>query len=268
MHEHDSDMSELPFAADELAALTANERALVTPEAIARWTADLAPDDRVTARQIVQLERTRRATLATLRDGIELTDMEFRLWRLLQRHEGRTVQYPEIMRELWPQETRRATPAQLWSREGLYGRYAGSIQQYISKLKRKLEIDPKRPQHFVSEAGIGYRWYSAPPVARRRRGLPGPSRAGAARSARDPRLSRRAAAAERRGRAVRPRSRAPGHAGRRGAGDAAADGLARGAVPGRRRARSIAELYAPAMRAASRGLVTLTEEDHSEQCTA
>lgn len=146
-----------------LESLSAPERALLTPEVITRWTESLGSDDVVEATQLVRLERRRRTALATIRDGALVTDMEFQVWRLLQRHEGRTVTFAELMRALWPDETRGVSQSTLWRRDGLYGRYVSAISKHVSNLKRKLEIDPKRPQHLISEPGVGYRWYSSPP---------------------------------------------------------------------------------------------------------
>lgn len=149
--------------ADEWEQLSKHERTLLSAQVVERWTEGLSDDD-YTLAEVARLERRRRITLETIRDGAELTDTEMRLWQLLRRHEGRTVTFAEIIRHLWPQETKRATRAQLWSRTGLYGRYIRTISQHLSNVKRKIEVDRKRPQHFMSEPGVGYRWYSFPPA--------------------------------------------------------------------------------------------------------
>src|SRR3954467_3598373 len=82
-------------------ALTPQDRALLTPEVVARWTRDLGPDDEVDPTDIVRLEKGRQRTLQTIRQGPELTDLEFKLVRYLQRHAGRTRTYVQIAHQLW-----------------------------------------------------------------------------------------------------------------------------------------------------------------------
>jgi hypothetical protein len=151
-----------PEHRDEWAALRPADRALLTGEVLARWTAALTPDE-YTLAEVVRLERQRRRSLATIREGVALTDQEFHLVRLLQRHEGRTVTFAEMIRELWPAEARGAKDRQLWQHGGPFARHVRSMYVLMSKLKRKLELDHLRPQHLVSMRSIGYRWYSLPP---------------------------------------------------------------------------------------------------------
>lgn len=154
---------ELPAAHRPLYdALPASDRALVTSAALARWAPGLA-DEEYTPADIARLERGRRQALATIRDGVELTDLEFRFLRLLQRHEGRTVRFDELVRHLWPSEARRASAADLWARHGTFARHVRHLHQLSSTVRRKLEVDYLRPQHIVSMRSVGYRWYSRPP---------------------------------------------------------------------------------------------------------
>lgn len=153
--------TETPVA---LETLPASARALLTPSVIARWTDGLAPDDRIDAGEIVRLEQQRRRTLDTLRHGIELTDQEFALLRLLQRREGQTVTLSEIVRHLWPQDARGASEQQLWDRHGHLARHARGVHKIMHNIRRKIEIDILRPQHLVSIRSVGYRWYAAIPA--------------------------------------------------------------------------------------------------------
>ncbi len=34
----------------------------------------------------------------------------------------------------------------------------GNLRLYVAQLRRKLEVDPSRPRHFVTEPGLGYRF--------------------------------------------------------------------------------------------------------------
>jgi two-component system KDP operon response regulator KdpE len=32
------------------------------------------------------------------------------------------------------------------------------LRQYVAQLRRKLEVDPARPRHLITEPGMGYRF--------------------------------------------------------------------------------------------------------------
>lgn len=160
----DAPPMELPAAHRPLYdALPASDRALVTSAALARWAPGL-DDEEYTPADIARLERGRRQALATIRDAVELTDLEFRFVRLLQRHEGRTVRFDEIVRHLWPAEARLASAADLWDRHGPFARHVRHVHVLSCTVRRKLEVDHLRPQHIVSMRSVGYRWYSRPPA--------------------------------------------------------------------------------------------------------
>ena len=40
--------------------------------------------------------------------------------------------------------------------------HAHYLRIYMGHLRQKLETDPARPQHFITETGIGYRFVSIP----------------------------------------------------------------------------------------------------------
>jgi two-component system, OmpR family, KDP operon response regulator KdpE len=79
------------------------------------------------------------------RDGhvVHLTKTEWDLLRTLARHAGRTMTHRQIFTEVW-------------------GNSHGDAQQYlrvhIRSLRRKIESDPVRPRHIVTEPGVGYRF--------------------------------------------------------------------------------------------------------------
>jgi hypothetical protein len=126
---------------DEWEHLPARDQALLTGEVLSRWTVAL-DDDEYSLAEVVRLERQRRASLATLRQGVALTDREFAIVRLLQRHEGRTVTFVEMIRTLWPDETRRASARDLWDRNGSFARHVRSMHVVLHLLRQKLEVDP------------------------------------------------------------------------------------------------------------------------------
>ena len=75
-------------------------------------------------------------------EPIRLTPIEFRLLACLARHLGMGATHRERLREGWG-----PTHAQ----DTHY------LRIYMKQLRDKLEDDPVRPRHFLTEAGIGYR---------------------------------------------------------------------------------------------------------------
>ncbi len=79
------------------------------------------------------------------RDGVEvhLTPTEWRLVDALTREPGALVPQADLLREVWG-------PA--------YGRETNYLRVYLAQLRRKLEPEPGRPRHFLTEPGVGYRF--------------------------------------------------------------------------------------------------------------
>ena len=123
-----------PFAMDELLArIRAATRRAAGAEAdplvvTASFTIDLA------------------ARIVT-RDGqpVRLTPTEWRLLEILARNAGRIVTQKELLRELRGPDL---------DRESHY------LRVYLAQLRRKLEPDPARPRHLLTDPGIGYRLVS------------------------------------------------------------------------------------------------------------
>ncbi|GBQ87958.1 two component response regulator KdpE [Acetobacter nitrogenifigens DSM 23921 = NBRC 105050] len=71
---------------------------------------------------------------------IRLSPREWDIVRMLVRYAGRVLTHQTIMGKLWG-----AT---------------GDVQQlrvYIRQIRQKLEVDPERPRHIITETGVGYR---------------------------------------------------------------------------------------------------------------
>ncbi|HET9762306.1 MAG TPA: response regulator [Casimicrobiaceae bacterium] len=88
---------------------------------------------------IVDLEQ-RRAT----RDGeaVHLTPLEFRMLAALARNLGMVVTHRELLTQVWGPSHANDTHY---------------LRIYMKQLREKLEADPVRPRHLVTETGIGYR---------------------------------------------------------------------------------------------------------------
>ncbi|KAA1424669.1 response regulator [Mumia zhuanghuii] len=79
------------------------------------------------------------------RDGVEvhLTPTEWRIVAALLRRPGRLVRQTELLRDVWG-------PA--------YERETHYLRVYLAQIRRKLETDPAKPKHFLTEPGLGYRF--------------------------------------------------------------------------------------------------------------
>jgi two-component system, OmpR family, KDP operon response regulator KdpE len=84
------------------------------------------------------------AARVVTRDGqpVRLTPTEWRLLEILARNAGRIVTQNELLRELRGPDL---------DRESHY------LRVYLAQLRRKLEPDPSRPRHLLTDPGIGYR---------------------------------------------------------------------------------------------------------------
>jgi two-component system, OmpR family, KDP operon response regulator KdpE len=82
------------------------------------------------------------------RDGsaIHLTPIEWELLRVLATNAGRTMTHRQLF-------------AQVWARQ--HGDAQQNLRVHIASLRRKLELDPVRPQLIITEPGVGYRFESA-----------------------------------------------------------------------------------------------------------
>ena len=79
------------------------------------------------------------------RDGVtvHLTPTEWRLLDALTRYPGSLVRQADLLREVWG-------PA--------YGRETNYLRVYLAQLRRKLEQEPSRPRHLITEPGVGHRF--------------------------------------------------------------------------------------------------------------
>jgi two-component system KDP operon response regulator KdpE len=79
------------------------------------------------------------------RDGVpvRLTPTEWRILDALTRQPGSLVRQADLLREVWG-------PA--------YGRETNYLRVYLAQLRRKLEAEPSRPRHLITEPGVGHRF--------------------------------------------------------------------------------------------------------------
>jgi two-component system KDP operon response regulator KdpE len=123
-----------PFGMDEL---------LARLRAAVRRSAVTGPEDEPvvqTSSFTVDLAAKR-----VLRDSAEvhLTPTEWGLLELLARNAGKLVAQKQLLREVWG-------PA--------YEKETHYLRVYLAQLRRKLEPEPARPRHLLTEPGMGYRF--------------------------------------------------------------------------------------------------------------
>lgn len=74
---------------------------------------------------------------------IKLTATEYNLIALLARHEGSVLTHQFILKEIW----------------GLgYQTETQYLRVFVGTLRKKIEDNPNKPQHIITESGVGYRF--------------------------------------------------------------------------------------------------------------
>ena len=76
-------------------------------------------------------------------DPTHLTPTEWQLLTVLAREPGRLVGQRQLLQEVWGPT---------------YVDQTHYLRQYVKTLRRKLEDDPTRPRHLITETGMGYRF--------------------------------------------------------------------------------------------------------------
>jgi len=71
---------------------------------------------------------------------VKLSPKEYDLLRVLVQHAGKVLTHKFLLGELWD--------------ETVDAQY---LRVYVRQLRRKIEVDPERPQYVLTETGIGYR---------------------------------------------------------------------------------------------------------------
>lgn len=74
---------------------------------------------------------------------IDLSPTEFKLLSCLVKHKGRVLPHDFLLKQVWGQE------------------YAGELDHlrlYISYLRKKIEVNPSKPELIQNEWGVGYRF--------------------------------------------------------------------------------------------------------------
>lgn len=82
-------------------------------------------------------------TDAATGDTVHLTRTEWLLLEALVRNPGMLITQRQLLQQVW---------GPTYATETQY------LRQYLAQLRRKLEPDPSRPRHLLTEPGMGYRF--------------------------------------------------------------------------------------------------------------
>jgi two-component system KDP operon response regulator KdpE len=127
-----------PFSVDEL---------LARIRAVTRRAAPVDATTQPTV-QIGQYTVDLARNTVTGADGtdLRLTPTEWQLLGILIRNPGKLISRRHLLHQVWGQH---------------YERETHYLRQYLAQLRRKLEVDPSRPRHLLTEPGMGYRFRPA-----------------------------------------------------------------------------------------------------------
>ncbi|MCI0709549.1 MAG: response regulator transcription factor [Chloroflexi bacterium] len=74
---------------------------------------------------------------------LEVTRTEFNLLYYFMQNQGKVLSHRDILQNVWGEE---------------YGNEAEYLRVYIGRLRRKIELEPDKPQYLTTEYGYGYRF--------------------------------------------------------------------------------------------------------------
>jgi two-component system OmpR family response regulator len=77
----------------------------------------------------------------------QLTELELQLLRYFVEHDGEVLSRAEILEKVWGESSDLTTR---------------SIDNFVLRLRRIIEVDPAEPRHILSVRGTGYRFVAAP----------------------------------------------------------------------------------------------------------
>jgi two-component system KDP operon response regulator KdpE len=142
-----------PFSVEELLArIRAVTRRTTEPETVeavqvGRWTVDLSDHSicETFERDVGGSDAQRGSPkhIAAAARQVHLTPTEWQLLQALVRHPGRLVSQRQLLQEVWGPT---------------YVEQSHYLRQYVKALRHKLEDDPTRPRHLITEPGMGYRF--------------------------------------------------------------------------------------------------------------
>jgi len=137
-------VSALEAGADDYVTKPFGMRELLTRLKVALRHGVRAPDGGEPALQLGEwrIDLDKREITGLRGEKLHLTPIEFRILEVLCAHAGRVVTHRQLLQQAWG-------PGHVEQTHYLRG--------YIKQLRAKLEADPSRPRHLLTETGVGYR---------------------------------------------------------------------------------------------------------------
>ncbi|MDP4151513.1 MAG: response regulator [Bacteroidota bacterium] len=80
-------------------------------------------------------------------ESLKLTATQYALLALFGRNEGKVLTHQYLLREIWGAD---------------HIDQLQYLRVFIAQLRKKIEKDPNRPEHILTESGIGYRFIGEP----------------------------------------------------------------------------------------------------------
>lgn len=74
---------------------------------------------------------------------LKLTTTEYNLLSILIKNEGRVLTHHYLLKEVWGNN---------------YSDQTQYLRVFVAQLRKKIEVDPNRPQFIITESGVGYRF--------------------------------------------------------------------------------------------------------------
>lgn len=123
-----------PFSIEELLARMRAVGRRLRPETV---------DDAPVGIGTYTVDLTEKAVRSASGDLVHLTRTEWDLLAILVRNPGKLVSQRHLLQDVW---------GPTYLNETHY------LRQYMAQLRKKLEPDPARPRHLLTEPGMGYRF--------------------------------------------------------------------------------------------------------------
>jgi two-component system KDP operon response regulator KdpE len=122
-----------PFGMEEL---------LARLRAALRRAGAAVPADAILEAGDLRMDFARRLVTVSGRE-VHLTPTEYSLLKLLATNPDRVLTHGMLLRSVWGSE---------------YGEEAHYLRVFVRQLRQKIETDPSRPRHILTEPGVGYRF--------------------------------------------------------------------------------------------------------------
>jgi two-component system, OmpR family, KDP operon response regulator KdpE len=82
-------------------------------------------------------------TVVKNREEVKLTSTEYNLLAILSKNQGKVLTHSFILKEIWGIGAQKETQY---------------LRVFIAQLRKKLEDNPNRPEHIITQSGVGYRF--------------------------------------------------------------------------------------------------------------